>query len=326
MLSSWFQLSFILCLHFLNLEANESQRNQIKGPIRNDQSFKRNRFTCTTLQPPPYGSMECDNYYDPYKCVFQCQPGYQLDGPYEVYCENGQWRPYTTQPVCIRTDSVVGGGSIGGGGNGISGGGSGLGGHETCPPLRNPVYGSIEGECGPNPRAGDTCYFYCERGYGLQGTSVLRCREDGLWSNQPPLCVRNTAGISGGSGTGGEVITGGGGNIGGGGSGYRYCQDIEYYDGVSYSGTCRSGRPGDRCYMRCSEYVTASRPIEVVAICLENGYWSNSPPRCRAPGFIGQIIGGIISRVLPKDLKGDELPEIINATDITTTLATIIEN
>lgn len=147
----------------------------------------------------------------------------------------------------------------------------------------------------------------------------MKCREDGLWSNQPPLCVRNNIGISGGGGTGGEVITGGSGNIGG---GYRYCQDMEYYEGISYSGTCRSARPGDRCYMRCSEYITAARPIEVVAICLENGYWSNSPPRCRTPGFIGQIVGGILSRVLPKDLKGDVLPEIVNASEITTTLAT----
>lgn len=34
---------------------------------------------------------------------------------------------------------MVGGGSITGGGNGITGG-SGLESHETCPPLRNPVY------------------------------------------------------------------------------------------------------------------------------------------------------------------------------------------
>lgn len=88
-----------------------------------------NRFTCPTLQPPTNGRLECDNYYDPYQCTFHCQPGYRLEGSSQVYCENGQWRPYNYQSVCVRIDSQI----IGGSGNGLTA-------YEVCPPLRNPVY------------------------------------------------------------------------------------------------------------------------------------------------------------------------------------------
>lgn len=108
--------------------------------------------------------------------------------------------------------------------------------------------------------------------------------------------VRSTGSI----GTG-NIITGGEnpGSIITGGSGLtsRYCTDIEYLDGVSYSGTCRSARVGDRCYMRCTEYTSSSRPLEIVSVCSETG-WSHPAPRCRA-GILGSILGEIISKIIP---------------------------
>lgn len=110
--------------------------------------------------------------------------------------------------------------------------------------------------------------------------------------------------------TGGD-LNGNNGFVGGNGVNSRYCQDLEYVEGVSFTGTCRSARIGDRCYMRCTEYVSSQRPAEVVSVCGENG-WSHQVPRCRA-GIIGSILGEIISKIIPAASDKENLTSVFTS-------------
>ena len=55
-----------------------------------------------------------------------------------------------------------------------------------CPPLYNPAFGSVEVS---GHSVGDTATYYCGFGYKLIGETVLTCRDDSSWSNEPPTCI-----------------------------------------------------------------------------------------------------------------------------------------
>ena len=57
--------------------------------------------------------------------------------------------------------------------------------HNICPDLSDPAHGVVlvDGES-----VGDNTIFTCDSGYELVGSSVLTCRSDGSWSDEPPVC------------------------------------------------------------------------------------------------------------------------------------------
>ena len=48
-------------------------------------------------------------------------------------------------------------------------------GHVTCPSITSVFQ--------------DTCTYYCNRGYQLEGNRQTRCRADGTWSSEPVTCT-----------------------------------------------------------------------------------------------------------------------------------------
>ena len=54
-----------------------------------------------------------------------------------------------------------------------------------CPELSDPVNGVVEQTVSGVEQ---TATFSCDPGFGLVGTQVLICLENGTWNNQPPVC------------------------------------------------------------------------------------------------------------------------------------------
>ena len=55
----------------------------------------------------------------------------------------------------------------------------------VCPELSDPVNGTVEQTVYGLKQ---TATFSCDPGFGLVGTQVLTCQENGTWNNQPPVC------------------------------------------------------------------------------------------------------------------------------------------
>ena len=57
-----------------------------------------------------------------------------------------------------------------------------------CPPVPPPLHGfSTPPDCSPGSYQ-TGCWFSCEEGYQLAGSSLLTCGETGEWSHHPPNC------------------------------------------------------------------------------------------------------------------------------------------
>ena len=75
----------------------------------------------------------------------------------------------------------------------------------------------------------DTCTYYCNRGYQLEGNRQTRCSADGTWSSEPVTCI---------------ILT---------------CNDPEVEITNSQSvGDCSSMTYGSSCLLNCSSGYTAS--------------------------------------------------------------------
>jgi len=61
---------------------------------------------------------------------------------------------------------------------------------DSCPLLTIPDNGGIY--CyeiqGFHSVFGDNCFFTCNKGYELNGTSVVNCQSDGTWNDTVPTC------------------------------------------------------------------------------------------------------------------------------------------
>ena len=55
-----------------------------------------------------------------------------------------------------------------------------------CPNLTN---GNIKCPSGATGVFKDTCTFYCNTGYQLQGSDIETCQANGSWSGGNPVCV-----------------------------------------------------------------------------------------------------------------------------------------
>ncbi|XP_065899833.1 uncharacterized protein [Dysidea avara] len=130
------------------------------------------RVQCTTLPSPSNGNISCDftsapRYED--QCSFLCDPGYELTGSSTRQClSNGSWSG--TDVTWVFTGSGV-----------------------TCSPvpcvsLSDPENGNVS--CPSNTSVfQDTCTYYCNRGYQLEGNRQTRCSADGTWSSEPVTCT-----------------------------------------------------------------------------------------------------------------------------------------
>ena len=57
-----------------------------------------------------------------------------------------------------------------------------------CVSLSDPENGNVT--CSSNTSVfQDTCTYYCNRGYQLEGNKQTRCRADGTWSSEPVTCT-----------------------------------------------------------------------------------------------------------------------------------------
>ena len=56
-----------------------------------------------------------------------------------------------------------------------------------CVSLSDPENGNVT--CPSNTSVfQDTCTYYCNRGYQLEGNRQTRCSADGTWSSEPVTC------------------------------------------------------------------------------------------------------------------------------------------
>ena len=56
-----------------------------------------------------------------------------------------------------------------------------------CPDLTAPDNGQVVMN-GTSP--GDTAMYSCNMDFDLEGVDTVTCEDDGVWSAQPPVCIR----------------------------------------------------------------------------------------------------------------------------------------
>ncbi|XP_043861182.1 E-selectin [Dromiciops gliroides] len=120
---------------------------------------------CDALTSPAHGSMDCSQSSGIFPwnttCVFNCELGYELKGSQTLQCtSSGKW--HMEKPMC----QVV-----------------------KCDAPSQPSNGSVK--C--DPSTGDfayqsVCYFSCDKGFELKGSSQLECTAQGQWTQQFPTC------------------------------------------------------------------------------------------------------------------------------------------
>ena len=57
----------------------------------------------------------------------------------------------------------------------------------TCPDLTAPANGQVVVN-GMTP--GDTATYSCDMGFELVGVDTVTCEDNGAWSSEPPVCIR----------------------------------------------------------------------------------------------------------------------------------------
>nr|CAB3265951.1 E-selectin-like [Phallusia mammillata] len=99
-------------------------------------------------------------------CTFACDEGYLLIGPARVTCQdNFIWS--TPPSFCEQI---------------------------TCEKQAYNDFENGDAECTDSNIYGSSCAFTCDDGYFLTGQDTIQCIGDGVWSNPPPSCQRETCG------------------------------------------------------------------------------------------------------------------------------------
>ncbi|KAK2521486.1 Svep1 [Columba livia] len=230
-------------------------------------------ITCNSPTELMHGNIRGENYTYGSVVYYECDPGYQLNGPTERKCqENQKWDG--NEPICIpvscRPPPVLENGRVTGEdytfqrrteyscnegflldgdrsrvclANGSWSGVAPVCKAVTCPvplPLANGrIIGSDFG-------FKKEVQYHCNEGYSLQGVSTLTCQSDGTWDSEAPHCEPVICGPP-------EDISHGFLN----GSGFTYGEFTQY---VCYPGYELQGNP--------------------LRQCLSNGSWSGSLPSC----------------------------------------------
>ncbi|PKU44337.1 von willebrand factor type egf and pentraxin domain-containing protein 1 [Limosa lapponica baueri] len=230
-------------------------------------------ITCNSPAQLMNGNIRGENYTYGSVVYYECDPGYQLNGPTERRCqENQKWDG--SEPICIpvscspppvlengqvtgeeytfqrRTEYSCNEGFLLDGDSSrvclANGSWSGI--TPVCKPVTCPVPLPL-----PNGRTSGSdfafkneVHYHCNKGYNLQGVSTLTCQSDGTWDSEAPHCEPVICGPP-------EDISHGFLN----GSGFTYGEFAEY---VCFPGYELHGNP--------------------LRQCLANGSWSGSLPSC----------------------------------------------
>ncbi|GLD50241.1 E-selectin-like protein [Lates japonicus] len=183
---------------------------------------------CTSLQPPPHASVQCQGPLGVYSygsiCTVQCEEGFDLTGTNMTKCSpQGNWShtlPVCQVKKCTPLDFLPHGSLSCSGPNGFFSFGSrctatcdegflpnGTAAAECtslgtwsadithclakrCPTLNSPTYGSLF--CS-DPHGefsfGSQCTSTCEEGFLLNGTAYTECTSMGTWSADIPRCL-----------------------------------------------------------------------------------------------------------------------------------------
>ncbi|KAJ7417533.1 hypothetical protein WISP_63915 [Willisornis vidua] len=226
--------------------------------------------------PPPQlmnGKIRGENYTYSSVVYYECDLGYQLNGPTERKCqENQKWDG--SEPICIPVSCspppVLENGQVAGEeytfqkhteyscNEGFL-----LDGDRSRVCLANGSWSGITPFCKavtcpaplplPNGRTTGSdfsfkkeVHYHCNEGYSLQGMSTLTCQSDGTWNSEAPHCEPVTCGPP-------EDISHGFLN----GSGFTYGEFVQYV-----------------CF---PNYELHGNPLRQ---CLSNGSWSGSLPSC----------------------------------------------
>ena len=135
--------------------------------------------TITTLVP---NSRSCDTSYTS-TCIVECEDGYNMSGDSSQYsCGLNEteivWMFTGSGVICspgklsIKTLLYCYSYSI----------------TVPCVSLSDPENGNVT--CPSSTSVfQDTCTYYCNRGYRLEGNKQTRCRADGTWSSEPVTCT-----------------------------------------------------------------------------------------------------------------------------------------
>ncbi|KAF6127563.1 sushi, von Willebrand factor type A, EGF and pentraxin domain containing 1 [Phyllostomus discolor] len=117
--------------------------------------------SCGEPESPRYGFVVGSEYSFGSTVIYQCEPGYELEGDMERVCqENSQWS----------------------------------GGVATCkkPGCEVPlVFPNGKAEEVGNTTTGPRVLYSCNRGYSLEGAPEVHCTENGTWSHPAPHCKPN---------------------------------------------------------------------------------------------------------------------------------------
>jgi len=120
--------------------------------------------TCSPLENPQNGVVECNGNSFNKQCVTHCHEGHRLSGSEIRTCaSNGAWSH--TEATCRVVD---------------------------CGPLSVPDNGSME--CATGTEFTHTCNFKCKDGHMMTGSEARYCRSDGKWSGSPTACKPRSCG------------------------------------------------------------------------------------------------------------------------------------
>ncbi|XP_048830444.1 sushi domain-containing protein 6 isoform X3 [Brienomyrus brachyistius] len=97
---------------------------------------------------------------------YGCDQGYAVDGPTVISCmSSGRWS--SEPPRCVRTDEC-----------------------QKPPSVLHSWVNLTETNRGSFP-LGTVLQYGCNQGYAVDGPTVITCMSSGLWSPEPPSCVRS---------------------------------------------------------------------------------------------------------------------------------------
>ena len=280
-------ICYHFCYEGYLLEGQAEKQCQISGEWTNDEK-PQCKIACSPLQVPLFSrvtpeSCKQEEQVEGTLCVFKCNEGFNLTGSSKRFCQpDGTWSGLPiichqpclafkippmlsiTPPTCATSNQEMGtvctascpfGYSLVG--NSINvcrydGKWSGTISNckRSCEPLAKVDHGTIlPFDCiKPGKYFGATCVVSCNALYGLQGSRVRTCAQDGLWSGSLAKCSRQCKTLSAPS------------------NGYVECDK-------------KLSLAGHSCRFFCNpNYVVAGSSS--IRICQENGQWSGNKITC----------------------------------------------
>ncbi|XP_054152432.1 E-selectin-like [Oppia nitens] len=189
-------------------------------------------------------------------CSFSCSNGFNLDGQTTVTCNpDGQW---TDKPAVCKP--------------------------KECPPL-SPGQGVImSGACTPG-LFDQSCTLSCES--DISQTKVVKCQEDGTWSESTDdfECIQTTISPTNSTDS---------------------CRSLNFSRGVKPNDICFRGQIGTKCLIQCKRgYQMAGRRNTTTLTCNSNGKWRGRIGICLRQCIAIPAHNGLLTgQCLPTGLAG----------------------